>query len=375
MKIVYCISGTHNSGGMERVLANKANYLVSKGFDITIITTDQRGLNSYFLLDQKIKHIDLSINYEENNGKSIVNKIINYPWKQLRHRRKLTVVLNEIQPDVTVSMFCNDAAFLYKIKDGSKKVLEIHFCRFKRLQYNRKGLWGIIDKFRSWHDAKIVSRYDRFVTLTNEDKKYWGNLDNSVVIPNSQTFVCDAPSRLNANVVLAVGRYTYQKGFDMLLDAWALVCKHIDNWTLRIVGDGELWEAHQRQVNELGIANRVQMIHATKNIIEEYHSASMLVMSSRYEGFGMVLLEAQSAGLPTISFDCKCGPSEIISDGRSGYLVPVNDVENLSKRIIELIENPELRIQMGRCSYEDSSRFSEEAVMGKWEDLFNDIIG
>ena len=374
MKIVYCISGTYNSGGMERVLANKANYLTSRGFDVTIITTDQRGQNSYFPLDPRIKCMDLSINYEENNGKSIVNKILCYPWKQLRHRRKLTAELKEIQPDVAVSMFCNDAEFLYKIKDGSKKVLEIHFCRFKRLQYSRKGLWGVVDKFRSWYDAKIVSRYDRFVTLTHEDKKYWGNLDNSVVIPNAQTFVCDAPARLDSKIVLAVGRYTYQKGFDMLLEAWAKVCKQVDDWCLRIVGDGELWEDHQRQVNELEIVDRVQMSHSTKNIIDEYQAASMLVMSSRYEGFGMVLLEAQSAGLPTISFDCKCGPSEIISNGRNGYLVPGNDIENLSRRIIELIENPELRIQMGRCSYEDSKRFSEETVMCMWEKLFNDVV-
>ena len=112
MKIAYCIAGTYNSGGMERVLANKANYLSGRGHEVVIITTEQRGQSPFFKLDERIRCHDLGINYETNNGKSLLNKVIRYPLKQWKHKRRLTTTLKQIKPDITVSMFCNDASFL-----------------------------------------------------------------------------------------------------------------------------------------------------------------------------------------------------------------------------------------------------------------------
>ena len=149
MKIVYCIAGTYNSGGMERVLANKANWFAHQGHDVTIITTEQKGREPFFSLDKQITCHDLGIGYEENNGGTFLNKVLHYPFKQYRHRKRLTRLLEQIKPDITVSMFCNDVSFLPKIKDGSKKVLEIHFSKFKRLQYARKGLWRLADIYRN----------------------------------------------------------------------------------------------------------------------------------------------------------------------------------------------------------------------------------
>ena len=170
MRIVYCIAGTYNSGGMERVLANKANYLVSHGYEVFIITTDQRGKQPFFSLDERIRCYDLGINYEENNGKSLLNKIIHYPFKQWKHRKRLSELLRELRADIAISMFCNDVSFLWKIKDGSRKILEIHFSRYKRLQYERKGAWKLADQWRSRMDEKTVKKYACFVVLTHEDK-------------------------------------------------------------------------------------------------------------------------------------------------------------------------------------------------------------
>ena len=151
------------------------------------------------------------------------------------------------------------------------------------------------------------------------------------------------------------------------------MCEEIKDWTLKIVGDGEWHDKLAEQAAELGIADRVNLCYATKDIVEEYRNASILVLSSRYEGFGMVLLEAQSAGLPTISFDCKCGPSEIILDNINGYLVPVGDIDILADRIADLIKNEDKRNRMGKQSYIDSNNFSEELIMAKWECLFADL--
>lgn len=374
MRIVYCIAGTYNSGGMERVLSNKVNFLVAHGYDIIVITTDQRNQKSFFPLDSRVKCYDLNINYEKNNGKSFFNKLLHYPIKQYKHKKRLSALLKQLKPDITVSMFCNEVSFLPKIQDGSKKVLEIHFCRFKRLQYNRKGLWRLADIWRSRNEQKIVSHYDRFVTLTNEDNKYWGNIANSFVIPNAQTFRCADRAVLNQKKVIAVGRYTYQKGFDLLIHAWKMVAQQRPDWKLSIVGDGELREYLDNLIKEEQLQYSVELSPVTTNIEQIYKDASILVMSSRYEGFGMVLLEAQTVGLPTISFDCKCGPSEIIVNGENGYLVEEGDFEGMAQRILQLIENESLRKRMGENAYNNALRFSEDVVMSKWERLFKEVV-
>ncbi|MCQ2146607.1 MAG: glycosyltransferase, partial [Bacteroidales bacterium] len=222
---------------MERVLANKTNALCQDGNDVLIVTTDQRGQDNAFAFDKRIRFVDLGINYEDNNGKSFINKLIHYPFKQLKHRKRLSALLRKEKADIVVSMFCNDASFLPRIKDGSKKVLEIHFSRFKRIQYGRKGIWALADKLRSKNDLKTVSRFDKFIVLTNEDKKYWGDLSNIQVIPNARTFSLDTPSSLDSKTVIAVGRYNFQKDLGKLIDAWSLI-DHKD-WKLHLVGDGE----------------------------------------------------------------------------------------------------------------------------------------
>ena len=169
MRIIYNISATYNSGGMERVLANKANWLVRNGYEVSILTTDQKDRSPFFDFDPRIRFYDLGINYEENNGGSFLNKLIHYPFKQWKHKKALRTLLPELKADVVVSMFCNDASILPKMKDDSRKVLEIHFSRFKRQQYERKGLWKIADEIRSWNDQNVVSKFDRFVVLTEED--------------------------------------------------------------------------------------------------------------------------------------------------------------------------------------------------------------
>ena len=375
MKVLYSIAGTYNSGGMERVLANKANWLVRNGYEISILTTDQKARSSFYKLDSRIKIYDLGINYEENNGMSFLNKLVHYPFKQWKHKRALKTMLSELKPDVVVSMFCNDASILPKIKDGSKKVLEIHFSRFKRLQYGRKGIWRFADELRSRNDLRVVSKFDRFVVLTNEDKGYWGNLDNMLVIPNARSFELEHPAELKEKTVIAVGRYCYQKSLDKLIDAWSIVCKEVDDWKLHLVGDGEDREQLIKQIEELGLTEKVVLGRAETDMKSVYYNASILALSSRYEGLPMVLLEAQAAGLPVVSFECKCGPKDVLTDGVDGVLVKVGDVEGLAKGLLEIIKDSQLRKQMGAAAYKNSERFSEEKVMRQWVELFNDVCG
>ena len=374
MRIAYLIAGTYNSGGMERVLANKANYLVAHGYEVIIITTDQRGQKPFFPLDQRIKCYDLGINYEENNGKSFFNKVLHYPFKQWRHKKRLSELLNKLHADVVVSMFCNDASILPHIKDGSKKVLEVHFSRFKRLQYGRKGLWKWADKWRSNNDLKVVSRFDRFVVLTKEDKVYWGNLHNIQVIPNARTFAFEKPAELTNKTVMAVGRYDFQKGFERLIAAWAKVCSKVDDWKLEIIGDGALRDKMLQQIEGNGLSDRVVLKKLpAAQMKDAYMNTSIFALSSRFEGLPMVLLEAQAAGVPIVSFACKCGPKDLIEDGINGFLVEEGDIEGLAKGLIRLIEDEELRKKMGKAAYQNSEQYTENAIMKHWIDLFQNL--
>lgn len=375
MKIIYCIAGTCHSGGMERVLANKANYLTGHGYEVVIVTTDQQGLPPFFPLAEQIRCIDLGINYEENNGKSFANKLLHYPLKQYRHQKRLAAILKREKPDITVSMFCNDAGFITRINDGSKKVLEIHFSKFKRLQYNRKGLWRLADLWRSKQDEKTVRRFDKFVVLTEEDKGYWGNLPNITVIPNANTFATSQAAALENKKVIAIGRYTYQKGFERLIEAWNILSPGFPGWKLDIIGNGEERDKLQDLIHAYHLDGQVTLVSPTKSIDKVYLDASVLVMSSRYEGLPMVLLEAQAFGLPIVSFACKCGPKDIVANGETGFLVEENDIEGLAWQLVKVMKDKNLRKQMGRKAKEASLRYAEDAVMAKWTALFDSLKG
>lgn len=361
MKLVYCINGFYRPAGMERVLADKANWLIGHGYEITILTTDQEGRPDAFPLDPRIAKYDLGIGYETNNGGSLADKLLHYPRKQRLHRKLLSQKLSEIKPDITVSMFCNEVNLLPRVKDGSRKVLEIHFSRFKRLQYGRTGLWALVDKLRSRNDARLAARYDRFVVLTEEDKGYWPGLPNLRVIPNPRTFILPEPASLHNHTVLAVGRYSHQKGFDLLLKAWKMLDTR--GWTLRIAGSGDEMEEVPGNV----------VTGLSKDIIEEYRNAAFLVMSSRYEGLPMALLEALAAGLPVVSFACKCGPRDVITDGEDGILVPEGDTAGLAGSMKRLMEDEGLRRRMGAAAFRNSGRFDKERIMALWEKLFHEL--
>lgn len=374
MKILYNIAGTCHSGGMERVLANKANWLADNGYDVVVVTTDQRGEPPFFPLDSRIRCYDLGVNYEENNGKSFLNKLLHYPQKQRRHKKLLRNLLAKECPDITISMFCNDVSFISGLKVGGKKVLEIHFGKLKRMQYGRKGLWRLADIWRTRQDERIVRSFDRFVVLTNEDKVYWGDVPGMAVIPNAKTFSPQEAATLESKKVIAVGRYTHQKGFERLIEAWRLVAGKVQGWRLDIIGEGEEREMLQSLVDAYGLGDTVSLVPPTGDMPSVYRNASLVAMSSRYEGLPMILVEAQAYGLPIVSFDCKCGPADVVENGVTGYLVPEGDVQELACRLQELMENDSLRKKMGEAAFKASERYDEETVMKQWCELFETLV-
>lgn len=376
MKIVYCIHGTYNSGGMERVLANKINYLVcNKGYDITIITTEQKGRKSFFDFHDSVSCIDLGINYSDDSVKGIIRKGLSFWRKRKIHKKKLSEILLKIKPDIVVSMFGAEIYFLPDIADGSKKILEIHFSKFFRMQYGRGWLWKAVDMFRSKQDERMVKTFDRLVVLTNEDKENWKNCNNIQVIYN---FIVDAPgntAELEKKKVIAVGRLTYQKGYERLIKAWKIVAEEYPDWHLDIYGDGELHNQLLKEIQRENLIGKIALNAPVTDIESIYLDSSFLVLSSRYEGMPMVLLEAFSHGLPVVSYACKCGPRDVISDMVDGFLIEEGNIVALADGIKKMISDVSLRKDMGRNALQKSRKFSQKVIMNQWITLFESLVG
>lgn len=376
MKIIYCTHSTYNPGGMERVLLNKVTYLSQlPGWEVAVVTTDQHQRSPFYPFPEKVRMTDLGINYSEDNGKGAWKKITGYLRKRKEHKRKLTALLLKEKPDIVVSLYPSESSFIPDIKDGSKKVLELHYCKFFRLQYGRRGLLGWIDKLRTRQDEQIVRRFDKFVVLTNEDRGYWGNLPNIEVIPNAAMHVSDAYSDVMNKRVIAVGRLDYQKGFDRLIQAWELVqyTGKFTDWKLDIFGQGEWREMLQQMIDKAELQNTVCLNRPTKQIGEEYVKSDMLVMSSNYEGFPMVMIEAMACGLPVVSFDYKCGPKDIIQTGINGLLVPNGDIQALADAMMKVMEDEAYRKMLSLNARKVVDTYSEQAVMSQWIRLFTSI--
>lgn len=374
MRIIYCLAGTFNSGGMERIVINKANWLAEHRHEVSIITTEQNGRQNFFPLNEKVTRIDLDVMYSDTNSLGVVKKMISRKRLMRKHRKALNTVLLQNKPDIVVSTFGNEVGFLPFIADGSRKVAEIHFSRWYRLQLNRKGIWRIIDKYLTYTDYRILKKFDRFICLTEEDKLNWGKLNNIEVIPNFIEDIAAQTAPLTAKSMIAVGRLSYQKGYERLVKAWKIVADKHPDWRLNIFGGGELKDDLESLIKNVDLNNYIKIHEPTAQILREYVNNSALVLSSRYEGLPMVLLEASSVGLPLISFTCQCGPKDIIMSGYNGLLVNEGDIDGLAEAIIKVIENPELRKEMGKNSLEKSTEYNKEIIMNKWNGLFHSLM-
>lgn len=376
MKIVYCIHSVYNPGGMERVLLNKVRWLVAHGHDVQVVTTDQKGRPAFYPFPEEVRFTDLGVNYSDDNGLSTIGKSLGFLRRRRQHRAHLTELLMRERPDLTVTLYPCESSFIPSIKDGSRKILEFHYSKEFRLHYGRKGLMGLLDRWRTRADEKLMRRFDRFVVLTHEDAAAWKGAENLVVIPNAAMRLSDAMSDCSARRVIAVGRLDYQKGFDRLVEAWdkVMASGRCDGWRLDIFGQGEWHDYLNNMVRARGLEDTMRINAPVSDIAREYCSSSILVMSSNYEGFPMVMIEAMGAGLPVVSFDFKCGPRDIISHGVNGLIVPNGDIDELARSMESLMTDHDRRARMGREAAKVTTTYSEDAVMRQWTELFEDVI-
>ena len=377
MKVLYIYTALLTKGGADRVLTEKANYLAEHGYDVGIITDSQMGRPPVFPLSSMVKLINLDIDFAKEYGHSFPVRIYMYFKLMRQYKRAMKTVIERERPDIIISTMGRDLDFLTDICGCASIIGEAHttkkFLRNFHL-LEQKGLFYrlLVRYWRSKMD-KNVKKLDAIVLLTKEDAESWSGLTKTVVIPNSLPFYSERQSDLISKQAIVVGRYNNAKGYEYLVNAWKIIHDYFPDWIVNIYGSGEEQEHVRNMIYDNNMQDTMIMNEPTDNIMEKYLESSICIVSSRYEGFSMVLLEAMACGLPCVSFDCPYGPRNIIHNGEDGFLVEYLNVEKLAQQVCALMESHDLRKAIGLRAHGNIQRFSKENVMKEWMALFNSV--
>ena len=374
LRLVYLTPSLYIAGGVERVLTLKANYFADHfGYDVTIVLTDGKDKPFFYPLSERVKVVQLDIGFEQLWQLSFLRKIPVYLRKQRQYKRRLTDLLTSLRPDITISLLRREINFLCSIRDGSRKIGELHVNRANYRNFEANDANWLKRLFAGWWMHSLVGhlrRLDRFVVLTREDAAAWTELENVEVIPDPLSFSPGAVSTLSRQRVVAVGRYVYQKGFDLLLQAWARLQQQFPEWELAVFGAGNR-EPYERLMQQLGIdGRRCHLNGPSDDIRAEYLDSGLLAFSSRFEGFGMVIVEAMACGLPVVSFACPCGPKDIISDGEDGLLAEPGNVDQLASKLAAVMGSRQLAQRLAAGARQKALEYEMPVLAEKWRTLF-----
>ena len=343
-------------GGVERVLVDKINILVDHDYEVYMITSDQGQHPIPYKLDERVHLVDLQIRFHSQYRYR--------GWKRFQEARRLRRLyhqrlkdkLQEIIPDIIVCTTSQDVHKLLRIKGLTPLVVESH------VNFLHSDTW--YHKIQALYNNYWIGKADAVVTLTQGDANNWKHVSRHVhVIPNivhlNET---GRYSECTNKRAIFAGRLVEQKGLPDLIKVWRIVNKRFPDWQLDVYGNGDMDSLPEIKL----------FVHPpTEDIMEEYLSSSMLLMTSLYEPFGLVLPEAMSCGLPVVAFDCPYGPADIITDCKDGYVIHNRDIESFANKVSQLIEKQQLRLQMGRFGIQSVHRYSTERIMPMWKELFD----
>ena len=377
-KIVYCTPALYSAGGTERVVSLKANYFADVlGYDVTIIVTDGRNSNSFFHLSDKVKVINLGLNFEEIWNIPFIKKVFLYLKKQRNYKKLLKSELMRIRPDITITTLRREINFIIEINDGSRKIGEQHLSRSNYRKTDPR-FTNICEKiFFGWWKNEVVSsimKLDKLVVLTPDAASEWPEVKNIMMIPDPLPIKVDRCSTTSYKRVITIGRYSFEKGYDLLLKVWSIVEKKLSDWQLDIFAMGDP-TPYVKMMDDLSIdKKRCHLNRSVVDVEDEYMKSSILVQPSRTEGFGLVIVEAMSCGLPVVSFDCENGPRSIITNGEDGFLIPPFDVEMFANSLMRLMSDDDLRESMGEKGKQNSQRYDIDIVGQQWKQLFDELM-
>ena len=377
-KIIFCTPALYSAGGVERVVSYKASYFAEQlGYDVTIIVTEGNGRDCYFPLSDKVKVINFELGFEALWQASFVKKIILYLTKQRQYKKLLKRELMCIRPDFTITTLRREINFLSDIPDGSKKIGELHVDRANYRNFATNKQNPIKQVFSRWWSNSLldhIRRLDKMVLLTDSAMYDWPELDNKIKISDPLPFLIDEKSSLLCKRIISIGRFDYEKGNDLLLQVWKKVEKQMPDWQLDIYGNGNR-EPYLLQMRQLEIdSSRCHLYEPINDVKKEYLNSSVFVLPSRYEGFGLVLIEAMACGVPVVSFDCENGPRSIITNGADGFLIPTFDIDAFADKLLLLMRDENLRRQMGEKAQKSAAKYDIDSIGLQWKQLFDGLM-
>ena len=373
MRLAYCIGALQNKGGMEKVLANKVNYFIENlGYEIHIIMEDQRDVPICYNFNNQVVFHDMAIS--KLNSK--VYKGVTFLSNIFKLRKLYSNVLNEIQPDIVI--VCERSYLDYVIPFINKsipKIREFHFAK-EAVKVHASLMKPRINQVKHLLQYSILfkmfNKYHYLVLLTNRDKRNGGYKTKTEVIPNmmASNLPISASNLKNERVISVGSMHDNRKGFDVQIKLWKEVVEKHPAWILDIYGDGKERDSLQQLVDSLNLNMNVKLHGNSNNMQQHYLDSSIFLFTSKAEGLPMVLIEALSCGIPSVSYDCPTGPSDIISNNKDGFVVEQYNVQQLKEKLLILIENEELRIKMGKVARKNAERYTPANVSKQWVSLF-----
>lgn len=378
MKVAYIYSTMAKSGGTERMITEKVNYLSERfGYDITIITCFQlANEDNSFKKSERVKQINLEIPYF-SQYKYKYPKRLWVKWQMNRLlKRSIQQTIEQVDLDILIGVSRFKGNYISSIKCRAKKIIECHEVKFNTIydaSEKHSFLTRVFLNLYSYYYFHTIERNaDVIVTLTEGDKMLWKQAKRIEVIPNFSSMTISKISDCTSKRVIAVGRLAWEKGFNRLIEAWSLICSKCPDWHLDIYGEGRMLDT-LKTLAKTHKAYNLTFHPNTSNISQEYANSSICAVPSYFEGFSLVILEAMKHGVPCVAFDCPFGPSSIINDNSCGFLVENGDTKLFAERLCRLIEDKELRKQFSKAAIEKASTYDIDTIMNKWKELYEEL--
>ncbi len=365
MKIVYVYTSFASWGGVERIMIDKMNYFARlEDFHVYAITYDQGEHPMPYELDSCVSHVDLEVRTYAKYQYWGLRRIWE-GWRRARRlHKRLGIVLSQLSPDIIVTTTSGELSVLMKLKGKTPLIVESHGGYSHLIDYHFMTLihrWDIRRRYYLIHKADVI------VSLTESDAFRWRKTYSQVkVIPNIVHLnpTCNI-SDVSSKRIIFVGRLAKQKDIPSLLNVWRIIFNRHSDWQLDVYGEGE-------QTELCRFVDGLVVHHPTPDIFTCYCESSILLLTSYWEPFGLVIPEAMSCGLPVVSFEGD-GPCEIISNGVDGYIIKDRNIDEFADKVCELIENFELRQQMGKNAIQKAQRYSADNIIPMWKKLFESL--
>ena len=371
MRVLYVCRSLAFWGGIERILVDKMNLLVTMfGYEVFMLTADQGNHPVPYQLEEKVYLKDLGIRFHQQYQFHSIKRLWVAKRLERLFKKRLSEHLQILKPDVIVCTTANyvDINILARLKGDIPFIVESHSIRQQTL-----GKKGFCNRYSDYMYRKGLSKAQVIVALTECDAAEWRKVHPCVkVIPNIVHLNDGEVSTLKNKRVIWVGRFDYQKRPLEMIKIWQKVYPMNLDWHLDIYGEGEMKNELENEVVSLNM--NIHIHQPTSRIFNAYRESSILVSTSLFEPFGLVIPEAMSCGLPVVSFDCPYGPADIITDGVDGFLIKNRDIHAFADKVCQLIEDEDLRRRMGRNGIVSSQRYRADAIMPKWVDLFQKVL-